>query len=80
MQWPWPLSAWMRTDLRHAVAASVRGSEPSLTRDVACTQEHRYASADSVLDNDQAAADGPVAVEVLISMTSDSACRPTSSS
>ena len=72
MHWPWPLAAWMCTELCHAVAASARGCELFLARDVACTQKHCYASGDCVLNDGQAAADGPKPVEVLNSMTSDS--------
>ena len=54
MRWPRPLAACMHTELHHAVAACARASEPPLTRDVAGTQEHCYASADSVVDDDHA--------------------------
>ena len=45
---------------------------PPLTRDVACMQEHCYARADFALNDDQAGAEGPVPVEILNSMTSES--------
>ena len=46
----------------------------SLMRDLACMQEQCYISADSLVNDDQADANGPVAMEVLFmnSMTPDS--------
>ena len=54
------------------MAAGARDREPSLTRDFAGTQEHCYASADSVVNDDHAAAARPEPVEVLNRETPDS--------
>ena len=62
----------MHAVLHHDVAAGARASEPSLTHDFDGTQEHCYASADSVVDDDHAAAERPEPAEVLNSMTPDS--------
>ena len=61
----------MHAELHHDVAAGARASEPSLTRDFAGMQEHCYASADSVVDDDRAAAERPEPVEVLNRETPD---------
>ena len=61
----------MHAELRHDVAAGARASVSSLTRDFAGTKEHCYASADSVVDDDRAAAERPEPVEVLNRETPD---------
>ena len=53
MQWP-PCSA----ELHYAVRACATFSEPFLKHDLACMQEQRYISADSIVNDAQADANG----------------------